>query len=60
MYLRRIFEDLVDDVAWPAISRGDMNEGKYAKSGMDEKVLLLKASLPEFLIEHKQWYGIVK
>jgi hypothetical protein len=59
VYLRRIFEDLVNEVAQPALTNGEINPDEYAKSRMDEKVALLKNYLPPFMVEHKQWYGIV-
>jgi hypothetical protein len=59
VYLRRIFEDLVDEVAQPALTNGEINPDEYAKSRMDEKVAFLKNYLPPFMFEHKQWYGVV-
>ena len=37
IYLRRIFEDLVDEVAQPALGKGEIKEDEYTKSRMDEK-----------------------
>ena len=43
VYLRRIFEDLVDEVAGPAISAGVIAGDEYQKSRMDERIGLLKS-----------------
>ena len=36
-YLRRIFEDLVDEVAQPAFTNGDFSKEQYVRSRMDKK-----------------------
>jgi hypothetical protein len=59
VYLRRIFETLIDEVYAAATSAGEVDRDTYERSRMDEKITLLKGRLPAFLVENKQWYGIV-
>lgn len=59
VYLRRIFESLIDEVGEASIAAGEVDRGVYERSRMEEKIDVLKARLPNFLVENKQWYGIV-
>ncbi len=59
VYLRRIFEDLIDEVAKEAISSKELTKADYYKSRMDDKIGLLKARLPKFMVENRKWYSIV-
>lgn len=59
VYLRRIFERLVEEAHTKATSDSGWDEDTYAKSRMDEKIALLKTYLPEFLVEQRSLYGIL-
>jgi len=59
VYLRRIFEDLIEEAH--KIAKGDTgwNEEQYLKQRMADKIELLKAHLPSFLVENKTLYSIL-
>jgi len=59
VYLRRIFERLVDEARAKASEEADWDEDAYSKARMDEKIQLLKSYLPEFLVEQRGLYGIL-
>ena len=59
VYLRRIFEDLIEDAHTKLSSDSAWDESIYQKSRMSEKIELLKKELPEFLVENKGLYGIL-
>lgn len=59
VYLRRIFESLIEEAHLIATQDGGWNDDAYQKSRMNEKIELLAAHLPDFLVEHKQLYGIL-
>ena len=59
VYLRRIFEDLIEEAHVQANKEDGWNEEEYAKARMAEKIALLKKFLPEFLVENKDLYGIL-
>ncbi|ASA21293.1 short-chain dehydrogenase [Paenibacillus donghaensis] len=59
VYLRRIFENLIEEAHSEAKSETDWNEEEYLKARMNEKVGLLKGQLPEFLVQHKSLYSIL-
>jgi hypothetical protein len=59
VYLRRIFENLVEEAHNNASIDSKWNEEQYAKSRMDEKILMLKNFLPEFLITNRSIYSIL-
>ncbi|MBL7912643.1 MAG: short-chain dehydrogenase [Bacteroidia bacterium] len=59
VYLRRIFEDLIEEAHIIAKENSSWNEQDFKKSRMDDKINLLKNFLPEFLIENKGMYGIL-
>lgn len=59
VYLRRIFEGLVEKAHIQAIDQKDWDEEKYIKSRMDEKIELLKAYLPKLLVENAKVYSIL-
>jgi len=59
VYLRRIFEDLIEE-AHQILSKMDgWNEDEYSKARMNDKIEILKSELPEFLVENKGLYGIL-
>ncbi|MFH2085556.1 MAG: hypothetical protein ABII21_02105 [bacterium] len=59
VYLRRIFEDLIDEAHSQAKKRHDWLEQKYIDTDMKGKIKLLKDFLPEFLVKHAGLYSIL-
>jgi hypothetical protein len=59
VYLRRIFERLVEEAREEAAKSKDWDDDAYQKSRMDGKILLLKDLLPEFLVEQRALYAIM-
>jgi len=59
VYLRRVFEDLIDQAHKQAILGINWNEDAYVRSRMDEKIEKLKGLLPIFLVKNKALYGIL-
>lgn len=59
VYLRRIFETLVEEAHVAARADANWDEEAYARSRMNEKVAALKAHLPAFLVEHPGMYSLL-
>jgi len=59
IYLRRIFEALVEDAHDEALKSPDWNDELFQKSKMDERVRLLKHTLPELLVANAAIYSIL-
>ncbi len=59
VYLRRIFEDLIEEARNESSKLEDWDDSLYQRSRMDEKIELLKNKLPEFLVENRKLYGIL-
>jgi hypothetical protein len=59
VYLRRIFEDLVEQAHQEAIKEDLLSEEAYCRSRMDEKIGLLKEFLPDFLFKNRILYSIL-
>lgn len=59
VYLRRIFEDLIEEAHKKQIMLDSWNEEAFQRSRMDKKIELLKDSLPSFLVESKNLYSIL-
>lgn len=59
VYLRRIFEDLIEEAHQLAAEDQDWDEDAYVRSRMDEKILLLQHHLPQFLVENRGLYTIL-
>jgi len=59
VYLRRIFEYLIEQEHLVAKKNEDWNEVSYQKKRMGEKIDLLSDYLPSFLVENKDLYGIL-
>lgn len=59
VYLRRIFESLIEEAHQNVISARSWNEEAYQGSRMDEKIKLLSHYLPEFLVKNKALYSIL-
>jgi hypothetical protein len=59
VYLRRIFEFLIQESYGKAIQDKKINEGDFQRARMDEKIELLKSYLPDFLVENKPIYSVL-
>lgn len=59
VYLRRIFEHLINEAHQRAKKRSDWNEEKYSNSRMSEKINLLSEFLPARLVKDSNLYGIL-
>lgn len=59
VYLRRIFESLVEQAHQEARRTPGWDEDQFAQGRMNEKILSLSAYLPPFLVEHRALYGIL-
>lgn len=59
VYLRRVFEFLVEEEHKIAKLTNNWNEDLYEKSRMTDKIDLLKGYLPSFLVSNKDLYGIL-
>jgi hypothetical protein len=56
VYLRRVFERLIDEAQAAARKSAVWDEGTYQESRMDERVQLLKEHLPDVLVENRKIY----
>lgn len=59
VYLRRIFESLIEEAHQVATPEEGWDESVYISSRMAERIQLLSHHLPEFLVETKAIYGIL-
>jgi hypothetical protein len=59
VYLRRIFENLIEEAHVIATGEGSFDEEEYTKARMDGKIQMLEHYLPEFLVENKTLYSIL-
>jgi hypothetical protein len=59
VYLRRIFEDLIYEAYDQAKQKEKLKDEDFLKSRMDEKILILKNHLPEFLVKNRIIYSIL-
>jgi hypothetical protein len=59
VYLRRIFEHLINEAYDYALKDGVVAESNYQKARMDEKIEMLHSYLPPFLVENKSMYSIL-
>jgi hypothetical protein len=59
VYLRRIFEHQIAEARAAAAADASWDEGAYQRSRMDEKILLLQAHLPSFVVENRSIYSIL-
>ncbi|QXG50244.1 short-chain dehydrogenase [Pseudomonas viridiflava] len=59
VYLRRIFEHLVDAAYQIAKSDNGWNDEAYRNGRMAERIQLLEGYLPEFLVENRSMYKIL-
>lgn len=59
VYLRRIFEGLVEQAHQMAVHEAEWDEGSYITARMSERILQLAQFLPEFLVKNRAMYGIL-
>ena len=59
VYVRRIFERLIDRAKDMAITDGSLDMEEYSHSRVAERIDLLKKYLPNALVSNKAFYGIV-
>ncbi len=59
VYLRRIFETLIEEAHQAAASDPGWDEAAYVRKRMDEKVGLLGNHLPPFLVDNRGLYAIL-
>ncbi|PKA10850.1 hypothetical protein CH372_17355 [Leptospira meyeri] len=59
IYLRRVFEYIIEDAHQRAKESSDFPEDQYLKSRMSEKIEILKMELPLFITENAQIYSIL-
>lgn len=59
VYLRRVFEYLVEEAHKEAQTNKGWDEDLYIRSRVTDKIDLLKEKLPDILIENKALYGIL-
>lgn len=59
VYLRRIFEFLIEEAHKNILSIEGWDEPTYKKARMNDKIEILKTELPEFLVENKSMYSIL-
>ncbi|SFA54634.1 hypothetical protein SAMN05192569_105321 [Parageobacillus thermantarcticus] len=59
VYLRRIFEYLIQEAYDKAKSSPDWVDNDFSNKRMDEKILSLKDFLPQYLVENRKIYGIL-
>lgn len=59
VYIRRIFEDLVENAKVHAEEKKAINIEEYKACRMNDKIQMLDKFLPPFLVEHRKIYGIL-
>lgn len=59
VYVRRIFERLIEEARIAASGQAGWNEESYGKSRMTDRIAMLKDHLPEFLVQNKALYSIM-
>ena len=59
VYLRRVFEDVIEDAHQLAITNPDWDEKTYTDARMHEKISLLADQLPAFLVENASLYSML-
>lgn len=59
VYLRRIFEHLINETYLQCIEEKLVSEEQYDRSRMDQKIELLSAHLPSLLVDNKSMYSIL-
>jgi hypothetical protein len=59
VYLRRIFEHLIDEISRSAIESGEIDANLFNSCKMDKKMKMLENHLPDVMIDNKLLYGVL-
>ena len=59
VYLRRVFEDLIEEAHQRATGGPDWKETEYQEKRITERIQALQHFLPPFLVENKAVYGVL-
>ena len=59
VYLRRIFEELIEEAHLTAKKNSDWDENQYINKRMNERIGILRDFLPSFLVNNEEIYGIL-
>ena len=59
VYLRRIFERLIEEASLKARETEGWDQEEFSKSRMDEKIAIVRNELPPFLVEQRGLYKIL-
>lgn len=59
VYLRRIFEHLVNEIAKKAIEEGEIKKDEFNAVKMDKKLKMLENHLPDVMKDNKPLYGVL-
>lgn len=59
VYLRRIFESLVEEAHVSATQAGTLVEETYQKGRVAERIAMLRGYVPDFLADHPKLYAIL-
>lgn len=59
VYLRRVFERIIDKAKEYAIGDQNLNIEDYQKAKMNQKIQMLRGYLPAILTDNKEIYGII-
>ena len=59
VYLRRVFEHMITEIATEAIKNGEIDKTQFDSSKMENKLKLLSNHLPEEVLENKPLYGVL-
>ncbi|WP_024834015.1 hypothetical protein [Ruminiclostridium josui] len=59
VYLRRIFESLIEEAHIKAAEADNWQEDTYQKSTVDQKINIIKEHLPAFLVENRIIYSVL-
>lgn len=59
VYLRRIFESLIEDAHQDAATSGQVDEEEYQRGRVADRIALLRGFVPDFLADHPKLYSIL-
>lgn len=59
VYLRRVFEHLILEIADKSIQSGEIDKTQFETSKMDNRLKLLSSHLPDVVLENKPLYGVL-
>jgi hypothetical protein len=58
VYLRRVFESLINEAHLTALLNEGWNENQYKEVGMKGRIQMLAPNLPDFVVETEQLYSL--